>query len=71
VESARVNRLGLVDWCMWCNKKFSDVSCGLIEHEWCIYCENDKSSDKYLYTMEGVMKERKHNLVIGRATNLV
>jgi hypothetical protein len=34
----------------------------MIEHEWCIYCESDKSSDEYLYTMDGVTEGKTEEL---------
>jgi hypothetical protein len=34
------------------------VDCGLIEQEWGMYCESDKSSDEYLSLLEGVMEGR-------------
>jgi hypothetical protein len=34
----------------------------LIEEEWCICCESDKSSDQYLSTLEDVMEGRTEEL---------
>jgi hypothetical protein len=47
---------------VWCKRKCSDVSCGLIEQEWCICCESDKLSDQYSSTLEDVTERRKEEL---------
>jgi hypothetical protein len=49
--------------CVWCDEsKCYDVWCGLIDQEWCISCESDKSSDQYLPTLEDVMEGRTEEL---------
>jgi hypothetical protein len=57
---SEIRRVPGADWCVQCDrKKCSGVS---TEHEWCIYCESDKSNDDYSSTFEDATEGRTEEL---------